>query len=88
MEEAVCGKVDVYLCGHDHNIQWLEPKCGTEFIVSGAGSKSEDLPGENPAYFGMPETEGFIWVELKDNSFTGTFYDKTGAELYSKTIMK
>jgi tartrate-resistant acid phosphatase type 5 len=88
MEEAVCGKVDVYICGHDHNIQWLEPKCGTEFIVSGAGSKSEGLPGQNPAYFGMPETEGFIWVELKDSSFTGTFYDKTGAELYSKTIMK
>ena len=88
MEEAVCGKVDVYICGHDHNIQWLEPKCGTEFIVSGAGSKSEGLPGQNPAYFGMPETEGFIWIELKDNSFTGTFHDKTGAELYSKTIMK
>jgi len=88
MEDTVCGKVDVYICGHDHNIQWLEPKCGTEFIVSGAGSKSEGLPGQNPAYFGMPETEGFIWIELKDNSFTGTFHDKTGAELYSKTIMK
>jgi hypothetical protein len=77
MDDAVCGKVDIYLCGHDHNIQWLEPKCGTEFIVSGAGSKSEGLPGQNPAYFGMPETEGFIWIELKDNSFTGTFYDSS-----------
>lgn len=88
VETSVCGKIDVYLCGHDHNIQWLEPKCGTEFIVSGAGSKSEGLPGVNPAYFGMPETEGFIYVELVDNSFTGTFYDKTGKQLYTKTIMK
>jgi tartrate-resistant acid phosphatase type 5 len=88
MEAAVCGKADVYLSGHDHNIQWLEPACGTEFIVSGAGSKSEGLPGDNPAYFGMPETEGFILVELVDDSFTGTFYDKTGKQLFTKTIVK
>lgn len=88
MEEAVCGQIDVYICGHDHNIQWLEPKCGTEFIVSGAGSKSEGLPGDNPAFFGMPETEGFIWVEIADTSFTGIFYDKTGKELFSRVVNK
>lgn len=88
MEDAICGKIDVYICGHDHNIQWLEPTCGTEFIISGAGSKSEGLPGQNPAFFGMPETEGFVWIEIKDNSFTGTFYDSTGVELYTRTIMK
>ncbi len=88
MEDAVCGKIDIYLSGHDHNLQWLEPKCGTEFIVSGSGSKSEDLPGDNAAYFGLPLTEGFFWGELKDDSFTGVFYDKTGKELYTKTITK
>lgn len=88
MDEAICGKVDIYISGHDHNLQWLETTCGTEFIVSGGGSKSEALPGSNPAYFGMPLTEGFLWAELKDDSFTGTFYDKTGKELYSKTITK
>lgn len=87
-EAAVCGKVDVYICGHDHNLQWLEPKCGTEFIVSGAGSKSEALPGANKAYFGMPETEGFVWIEIKDDTFTGIFYDHTGKELFAKTITK
>ena len=88
MEDAVCGKIDIYLCGHDHNIQWLEPKCGTEFIVSGAGSKSEDLPGDNPAFFGLAETEGFVWIELADDSLTGIFYDSTGKELFSRTMNK
>jgi hypothetical protein len=88
MEEAVCGKVDVYICGHDHNIQWLEPTCGTEFIVSGAGSKSEGLPGSNPAFFGMPETEGFLWVEIADDTFTGEFYDSAGALLYTRSFAK
>lgn len=88
MEDAICSKVDVYICGHDHNLQWLEGKCGTEFIVSGGGSKSEGLPGDNPAYFAKPEVEGFLWVEIQDDSFTGIFYDKTGVELYKKTIGK
>ncbi len=88
MEEAVCGAVDVYICGHDHSIQWLEPKCGTEFIVSGAGSKSEGLPGDNPSFFQASDTEGFLLVEIKDGDFTGTFYDKTGKELYSRTFSK
>jgi len=88
MDAAVCGKIDIYLAGHDHSIQWLEPKCGTEFIVSGAGAKAEDTPGKNPAYFSVANTSGFFWAELKDDSFTGTFYDQTGKELYTKTIVK
>lgn len=88
METAVCGKIDVFISGHDHNLQWLEPKCGTEWIVSGAGSKAEPLPGTNPAYYAVPNIEGFMWVELMDNSFTGIFYDQTGKELFSKTLMK
>lgn len=88
MEAGICNKVDVYICGHDHTIQWLHGTCGTEFIVSGAGSKANSLPGNNPAHFQAAETEGFLWVELKDNSFTGIFYDKTGKELYSRTFTK
>lgn len=88
MDEALCGKIDVYISGHDHNLQWLEPTCGTEFIVSGAGSKSEGLPGDNPVYFQAPSMEGFIWVEVAGDSFTGVFYDKTAKELYSKTLTK
>ncbi len=88
MDIAVCGKIDIYLAGHDHNVQWLEPQCGTHFIVSGAGAKSGPLPGVNPAYFAVAETEGFFWIELNNNEFTGVLFDKTGAELFRKTIVK
>ena len=43
MDDYVCGDIDVYFSGHDHNRQWLEPTCGTDFIVSGAGAKTTDL---------------------------------------------
>jgi len=88
MEESVCGKVDVYICGHDHTMQWLQATCGTEFIVAGAGSKANSIEGDNPMHFQIAEMEGFTWVELNDNSFTGVIFDKNGQELYSRTFMK
>lgn len=53
MEDKVCGKVDLYLSGHDHNLQYLEPvaACGdTAFIVSGSGGQVSALSGTNAAY--------------------------------------
>ncbi|MEZ4451567.1 MAG: metallophosphoesterase [Nannocystaceae bacterium] len=88
MEEAVCGKIDVYVSGHDHNLQWLMPKCGTEFIVSGAGSKAEDLPGNNPSFYQVGMMEGFLWVELDGNTFNGALYDKNANELYTRSFVK
>lgn len=88
VEDAICGKIDFYICGHDHTIQWLQPTCGTEFIVSGAGSKANTLPGNNPAFFEIEEMEGFLWVELAGNSFSGALYDKNANELYTRAFVK
>ena len=89
MEDYVCGKVDLYLSGHDHNRQWLEPTCGTEFIVSGAAAKLTGLEGRGSPTFWEDDTEeGFIWIELADNQLTGVFYDKNGVENFRKVIIK
>ncbi|MEN9784813.1 MAG: hypothetical protein RLZZ299_77 [Pseudomonadota bacterium] len=87
MEDEVCGTMDVYLCGHDHSLQWPEARCGTEFLVSGAGAKTTDLPGTDPAWFEQA-TPGFLWVELRGRTFTGVFYDQTGLELYRRSFTK
>ena len=89
VEDHICGKVDVYLSGHDHNRQWLEPNCGTEFIVSGAAAKLTDLEGRGTATFWEDDTaEGFIWIELADRTMTGVFYDKNGVENYRRRLTK
>jgi hypothetical protein len=87
MDDEVCGTMDVYLCGHDHSLQWPEARCGTEFLVSGAGAKTTDLPGNDPSWFEQA-TPGFLWVELRGRTFTGVFYDQTGLELYRRTFTK
>lgn len=87
LEERVCGKVDFYLSGHDHVLQWLKPKpsCGaTELIVSGAGARTRELedPHRNPARFQRGGTLGFWWIELRADSFTAAAYDGDGELLY------
>ncbi len=89
IEYNLCGQVDMYIAGHDHNRQWLEPSCDTEFIVSGAAAKTTGLVGrDSPTLFEDDETEGFLWVEISDGTLTGEFYDMHGNLDFSQTIQK
>jgi tartrate-resistant acid phosphatase type 5 len=87
VDANLCGNIDVYFAGHDHDLQWLEPSCGIEHIVSGAGSSLRDLGGSNPTRF-ETATLGFMWVELQGTTFTGVFYDSDGTELYRHVLLK
>lgn len=87
VEDHLCGRVDVYFAGHDHDLQWLEPTCGTEFIVSGAASDLRDVGGDNPTLF-EDAVNGFLWVEIVDRTFTGVFYDVDGNELFRRVVQK
>ncbi|MDP6932969.1 MAG: hypothetical protein QGG40_08620, partial [Myxococcota bacterium] len=89
MDDGLCGQVDLYLCGHDHNRQWLEPVCGVELMVSGAAAKTTDLEGRgNATFFEDDQTEGFVWVELRDEELTGEFYDSSGTLDFEQTVTR
>jgi tartrate-resistant acid phosphatase type 5 len=88
-DENVCGQVDAYICGHDHNRQWLEPTCGTEFMVSGTAAKTTDLANKGTAtLFETDQLGGYLLVEISGNSMTGWFYDENGNEEFTRTITK
>jgi len=88
-ENTVCGKADLYLSGHDHNLQWVGPYCGTEVIVSGAASKLRGLQDrENETLFEYEDERGFAWFEIVDDTLFGAFYDVNGALLYEHSITK
>jgi hypothetical protein len=89
MESNICGTADVYLSGHDHNRQWLDPACGTEFIVSGAAAKHTDLQSRgNLTKFEDDTMGGFLWVEIIDNCFYGEFYNENGGMDFSHQFCK
>ncbi|MEW5741645.1 MAG: metallophosphoesterase, partial [Myxococcota bacterium] len=96
LEGSVCGRADVYLCGHDHNLQWLQSTCtragstiNTELMVSGGGASTTafDTPARNP-YHWQAESLGFVYVVIQGNTFTGTFYNGSGVQQYTRTITK
>ena len=67
----------------------LEPQCGTEFIVSGAAAKITDLEGRGtPTKFEDDTLAGFMWVEIRDNCFTGEFYNENGYREFSHQFCK
>lgn len=87
MDDTVCGKFDIYICGHDHNRQDLQSTCGTEFIVSGAGAKTTDLEGVNPVHF-ESDTEGFLLVEATQTTLQINFYDANGVLEHQRMITR
>lgn len=88
IEDHVCGKFDVYLSGHDHNRQDLGEKCGTTFIVSGAGAKTTEIKDRgNDTHFEI-DTEGFAVLEVTPTTFKVAFYDELGTLEHERTITR
>lgn len=86
-EERVCGRVDLYLAGHDHTLQWLHPSCGVELVVSGAAASTDDLDGHDDTFFGADDL-GFLWAEIEGDSFTGVFYDEHAEARFERTFRR
>jgi hypothetical protein len=96
LEEDVCGKADLYLCGHEHVLEWLEPTCGrpgsarrTELIISGGGASPTTFAEHprNPDRF-RAEGLGFLYVVLRGDTFTGTFYDAEAKVRFTRTVKR
>jgi hypothetical protein len=89
MEAEICGAIDIYFAGHDHNRQWLEPTCGTEFVISGAAAKTNALAGRNnPSLFEDDSSPGFLLVEIQGNLLQGEFYNLSGTMDFSHSLRK
>ena len=93
MEEALCDRVQFHVQGHEHDLRWLKPveTCGrTEFIVSGAGGRTETRPATN---LGFEErkgengtsdyrgSSGFMWASILGDAITVEWYGDNAAEL-------
>ena len=87
-EDEICGRVDLYLSGHDHSRQDLVPDCrGTQFVVSGAGARTTALPGTNKTHF-QSDKEGFLVVDATDQSLTLRFFDANGVMDHERVVMR
>ncbi|QDV47558.1 Calcineurin-like phosphoesterase [Stieleria neptunia] len=78
--------VDVYLSGHDHDLQLLESDAGWLQIVSGAGSKLRSTSWIEEMVF-AEATPGFCWLLVDKNGLSLSYYD-TEDRLFTHTVPK
>ncbi len=92
LERGACGKVDLMLAGHDHDLQWLAPTeaCGdTQFIISGAGAKQRSRGSDDhPALFERYDGYGFVWMNATAEALDIRFYDDTASLLHAGTMTR
>lgn len=79
--------VDVYFCGHDHDIQVLQPENGVHYIVSGGGGGWRDVKWRDNTIYANTNS-GFVWCAVTDNMMECQCVDKTGAVTFAYDIDK
>lgn len=87
-------KATAYLCGHDHNLQYIE-ESGVGYVVSGAGNFldpdvrhwNRNPKGSVKFFTGQASTlGGFVHAEVTKNKMIVTFYQAKGTSLY-RTVL-
>ena len=74
-------RADIYLAGHDHDMQHLKPEGRLHFFVAGSGGKLRPIePGPRSLF--ARSANGFAVLEILSNTLAVSFVDVTGAELY------
>ncbi|KAM9115194.1 tartrate-resistant acid phosphatase type 5 isoform 1-T3 [Pangshura tecta] len=84
-----------YLCGHDHNLQYLQDKAGVGYVLSGAGNFVEN---SRKHYHKVPEgylrffyaepasLGGFAYVEIDGKELSVTYIEASGKSLYKTSL--
>lgn len=82
-------KVDIYLGGHDHNLQHTRPESGVHFFVCGGGGAGlyEVDPKYERSIF-QSKTFGFGVLEANTQRLTVRFIDTDGKQLYEYSLEK
>ena len=81
-------KVDVYLAGHEHHLEYVKPQGATHYITSGAGSEVRPvklLPGIGK--FAAAQA-GFVTFSILPHNLLLQFIDHQGKILYASEIKK
>jgi tartrate-resistant acid phosphatase type 5 len=86
---ALRGRVDAYLCGHQHAMAHMDPVEGVHFFMSGGGGAalgkvSKGAPG---AIF-AESTFGFLTLEADESALRIAIFDTDGKAFNSETVTK
>ncbi len=81
-------RADVYLAGHDHDMQHLKPEGKLNFFVVGGSGASIRPPTPGPRTLFAEAFFGFAVIEADAAQFKITFVDSNSQPLYSQTLFR
>jgi hypothetical protein len=81
-------RADVYICGHDHNLQALRPEGGVRFYIAGGGGAGlyPVRPYERSLF--ASSTNGFAVIDASAEQLTVTLVGNDGKALYEDTLRR
>ena len=86
-EDNLCGRIDLYISGHDHSRQVLpgNATCDATFVVSGAGATGTEIIGSGPNLF-QKDTTGFTYFIVNDEKIVIQMIDAAGVLEFEHTM--
>ncbi len=79
--------VDIYLCGHDHDLQLLKPVKGVNYVVSGGGGKHRSVEWRDNTIYAATNL-GFTSFWISHSEVTVEFLNKDGRVDYVHRFRK
>jgi len=81
-------KVDAYIAGHEHSLQYIKPKGYTHYFISGAGSETTPaIIHPDGGQFAISRN-GFMAFFLSPEALIVQVIDYQGKTLYKSEIKK
>jgi len=81
-------RAEMYLAGHDHDLQHLKPESGVQFFISGGGgARIRPIQPVARSLFAK-SAYGFTVLEADAKQLKVTFIGTDGGQLYTYTLNK
>jgi hypothetical protein len=85
---VLAGRADVYLAGHDHDMQHLGPEQGVHYFVAGSGGAAVRPVEAGPRSRFASSTHGFAVLEIDDRELRVRFLSVDLEPLYEHALRR
>jgi hypothetical protein len=84
----LANRADVYICGHDHNLQALTPQQGVRFYIAGGGGAGLYEVEQTERSRFVSRSNGFAVLDADAARLVVKLVDGTGKVVYEDTVIK
>jgi 3',5'-cyclic AMP phosphodiesterase CpdA len=80
------GRANLYICGHDHDLQHIAPDGGVHFVLAGGGGAAPRVISAGPRSLYAASKNGFAIIEASRSTLTVMLVDEKLETLHRFSI--